>query len=171
MNLKAILNKGDGIYLETAHILSLGINEIQVDHNGNTAFAILAYPSPGAGYKVALFNDEQKCLDEFNKLVGTVISGGSDGTTYAIESDFVAPTKPKVIDAPVIGQADLTTVEELVENAVPCEGENCEDCDECTCENHEETEIQPEEIQAEVETQVTEAVEEVNEEVGAPVFG
>lgn len=93
MQLQAVLNKQDGTYLEMTGIISLSLNLIPVDHEGNTAYAIIGYPSPGAGYKLAMYNDEQKAHDEFDKLIEA--NKNQPGAIYEIVSDFTQVVKAK----------------------------------------------------------------------------
>jgi len=170
MQLQAVLNKQDGTYLEMTGIISLSLNLIPVDHDGNTAYAIIGYPSPGAGYKIAMYNDEQKAHDEFEKLLDA--NANQPGTIYEIVSDFQPAAKVEETQADETiqenGAVELTEEQKevIAEDAEPCEGENCADCDECTCENHEETT----EVIGGVELPVEENETEEAPEAG-PVFG
>lgn len=170
MQLQAVLNKQDGTYLEMTGIISLSLNLIPVDHDGNTAYAIIGYPSPGAGYKIAMYNDEQKAHDEFEKLLEA--NANRPGTIYEIVSDFVAPvTEVAEANTAECGAAEPVELTEeqkevIADEAVSCEGENCADCDECTCENHEETT----EVIGGVELPVEENETDEAPEAG-PVFG
>ena len=170
MQLQAVLNKQDGTYLEMTGIISLSLNLIPVDHEGNTAYAIIGYPSPGAGYKLAMYNDEQKAHDEFDKLIEA--NKNQPGAIYEIVSDFTQVVKAEKAPADDTvqenGAVELTEEQKeiIAEDAEPCVGENCEDCDECTCENHEETT----EVVGGVELPVEETETEETPADG-PVFG
>lgn len=123
MQLQAVLNKQDGTYLEMTGIISLSLNLIPVDHEGNTAYAIIGYPSPGAGYKLAMYNDEQKAHDEFDKLIEA--NANQPGAIYEIVSDFTQVVKAEETteeNTTVIGQGESAEIDG-VEYSVSDEGE------------------------------------------------
>lgn len=92
--IKAIVNRGEGSYLSMEGITSFGIKQIVVDNYGNTAYAIVCYPGPGAGYVVARFNDEEKAHRAFNFLLNSY----TDSVAFnclELKSDFVPPEPPE----------------------------------------------------------------------------
>jgi hypothetical protein len=114
MKIRAILNKKEGIYLETGDIKSLALNEIPVNSEGDKAFAIIAYPSPGAGYKLALYNDKEKADKAFNSLTKAEKECRKGDIFYEIKSDYVEPVKQ---------EEPTETVPEFVEETVEPVGE------------------------------------------------
>lgn len=150
MKIRAILNLDEGIYLEAGNIVSLAVNEIPVDHDGNTAWALLAYPSPGAGYKLALFDSREGAFETLSDLVEFESVKKNAGSLYELRSEYTEPE----------------TKEEIVEEAAPCEGP-CEGCEESQGANLPEA---PDEVSEESEKTADEVVEEQIKEDG-PVYG
>lgn len=64
-----ILNIEDCIMVDLEDIKSIGVKEIVVDHTGNTAYAIVAYPGPGAGYVLARYNNIEDAKAKFEQLM------------------------------------------------------------------------------------------------------
>lgn len=161
MQLQAVLNKQDGTYLEMTGIISLSLNLIPVDHEGNTAYAIIGYPSPGAGYKLAMYNDEQKAHDEFDKLIEA--NKNQPGAIYEIVSDFAQVVKAE--EAP----ADDTVQENGAVEEVATLVETPEET-EAPAETTEETTDETTEVVGGVELPVEE-IETEETPADGPVFG
>lgn len=110
MKIKAIVNPCDGLYLETKDIKSFSIKQIMVDNDGNTAYAIVCYPGPGAGYVVARYNDEKEAKKWFRSLLETESNVTTDDFDFYINSKFVQPEKK---EAEYLGEATLEESENL----------------------------------------------------------
>lgn len=110
MKTKAIINEGDGIFLETWDIKSFSIKQIMVDSDGNTAYAIVCYPGPGAGYVIARYNDEEEAKRWFGALLKEETDEDGISWFFRIESKFVQPEKK---EAEHIGEATLEESENL----------------------------------------------------------
>lgn len=110
MKIEAIVNPRDGLYLETKDIKSFSIKQITVDNDGNTAYAIVCYPGPGAGYVVARYNDEKEAKKWFRSLLETESNVTTDDFDFYINSEFVQPEKK---EAEYLGEATPEESENL----------------------------------------------------------
>lgn len=80
-------------------------------------FALMAYPTPGAGYKIGLFNDRIEAENEFQKLMTWLTASEKETKTwptaseketniYLVASKYEEPAE-EVIDEIVIEETDL----------------------------------------------------------------
>lgn len=87
----SIINFDEGVYLNTEIINSISVREIQVDHTGNMAWAIVCYPNAGAGFVVSKHNEKDSAMTQFHALL--IFLKDSEGDAF-INNDFVQP-EPK----------------------------------------------------------------------------
>lgn len=87
----SIINFDECVFLNTDIINSISVREIQVDHTGNMAWAIVCYPNAGAGFVVCKCNEKEDAVAKFQVLLNLLME--QEGVTF-ITNDFVQP-EPK----------------------------------------------------------------------------
>ena len=87
----SIINFDECVFLNTEIINSISVREIQVDHTGNMAWAIVCYPNAGAGFVVCKCNEKEDAVAKFQVLLNLLME--QEGVTL-ITNDFVQP-EPK----------------------------------------------------------------------------
>ena len=87
----SIINFDECVFLNTEIINSISVREIQVDHTGNMAWAIVCYPNAGAGFVVSKHNEKDSAVSQFHALLVSLTE--SEGNAI-ISNNFVQP-EPK----------------------------------------------------------------------------
>ena len=106
--IEAIVNKGEGIYLNMKDITSFSIKEIQVNAEGDKCFALVCYPGPGAGYVVSRYNEEAKAHKAFQEMLDAYVAEGNLPLgIFQVESVYEEPKQKPAVN---IGEAQLEVV-------------------------------------------------------------
>lgn len=87
----SIINFDEGVFLNTEIINSISVREIQVDHTGNMAWAIVCYPNAGAGFVVSKHNEKDSAMNQFQILLAYLTEHEGD---TVLSNEFVQP-EPK----------------------------------------------------------------------------
>lgn len=87
----SIINFDEGVFLNTKIINSISVREIQVDHTGNMAWAIVCYPNAGAGFVVCKCNEKESAMQKFSMLLSLA---ENEDSSVLMTNDFVQP-EPK----------------------------------------------------------------------------
>ena len=104
----SIINFDECVFLNTEIINSISVREIQVDHTGNMAWAIVCYPNAGAGFVVCKCNEKEDAVAKFHVLLNLLME--QEGVT-SITNDFVQP-EPK---EPEKLELDLSSIPHEIE--------------------------------------------------------
>lgn len=104
----SIINFDECVFLNTDIINSISVREIQVDHTGNMAWAIVCYPNAGAGFVVSKHNEKDSAVSQFHALLVSLTE--SEGNSI-ISNYFVQP-EPK---EPEKLELDLSSIPHEIE--------------------------------------------------------